>query len=220
MRDGKALQLATSHELGQNFALAFEITYTDRDGAVQHTGLRLPPAVAPTQVVVVCVRDALEVHAAAERLRSELAAAGIRVRVDGQTEVGLGRRLTGWELKGVPVRLEVGPRELAEQRVSLARRDRGERAPVAIDVAVAAAADALAAVEQGLLQEAGALLATRTTDVADDRLSSRPARHDGSVVVVDFLAASLQEAAECAGQGRDHGDGVDLHEDVKESSAG
>jgi prolyl-tRNA synthetase len=125
MRDGKALQLATSHELGQNFARAFDITYTDRHGALQHgwttswgsttrmlggmimchgddAGLRLPPAVAPVQVVLICVKDTPEVAQLAERIEQELGDRQIRVRVDRRTDVGLGRRLTDWELKGVP----------------------------------------------------------------------------------------------------------------------
>ena len=190
MRDGKALQLATSHELGQNFARAFGISYTDEDGASQFcwttswgsttrmvggmimvhgddAGLRLPPAVAPVQVVVVAVKDDPEVADVCDRLERELAATGLRARVDRQTDVGLGRRLTDWELKGVPVRLEVGPRDLAEGTVSLARRDRDGREAVAIDAAVAAAAAALGGVHDSLLDEAVEALSSRTVDVAD-----------------------------------------------------
>jgi prolyl-tRNA synthetase len=166
MRDGKALQLATSHELGQNFARAFDITYTDADGSAQlcwttswgsstrmvgglimahgdDDGLRLPPRVAPVQVVIVAVKDAPGVTDTLERLERELVAAGTRVRVDDRTDVGLGRRLTDWELKGVPVRLEIGPRDVDAGVVSLARRDREERELVGVDGAAAAATPAL-----------------------------------------------------------------------------
>jgi prolyl-tRNA synthetase len=118
MRDGKALQLATSHELGQNFARAFDITYTDADGSVElcwttswgsstrmvgrlimahgdDAGLRVPPQVAPVQVVLVVVKDDPGVGEALERLRRELVTAGTRVRVDDRTDVGLGRRDSG-----------------------------------------------------------------------------------------------------------------------------
>jgi prolyl-tRNA synthetase len=190
MRDGKALQLATSHELGQNFARAFDVTYTDAHGTVQHcwttswgsstrmvgglimahgddAGLRLPPRVAPVQVVLVAVNDAPGVSEVLGRLQPQLAAAGTRVRVDDRTDVGLGRRLTDWELKGVPVRLEVGPRDLADGVVSLVRRDRGVRELVPVDAAVAAATTAVDAIQNALREEAAALLARRTVDVSD-----------------------------------------------------
>jgi prolyl-tRNA synthetase len=190
MRDGKALQLATSHELGQNFARAFEISYTSESGSVElcwttswgsstrmigglimahgdDAGLRLPPKVAPVQVVILAVKDDPAVSDAITRLEGELAATGLRVRVDRRTEVGLGRRLTDWELKGVPVRLEVGPRDLATGTVSLARRDGGGRTPVPLDGAAHAAADAVDAVHAALFAEARESLRARTLDVED-----------------------------------------------------
>src|SRR3954454_10265959 len=123
MRDGKALQMATSHELGQNFARAFDIAYSAADGSRQlcwttswgsstlivgglimghgdDDGLRLPPSLAPVQVVVVAVKDEPETLEAVSAAARELADAGVRVRIDDRTEVGLGRRLTEWELKG------------------------------------------------------------------------------------------------------------------------
>jgi prolyl-tRNA synthetase len=190
MRDGKALQLATSHELGQNFARAFNITYTDEQGAAQHcwttswgsstrmigglimthgddAGLRLPPRVAPVQVILVAVKDAPGVPEVLTQLERELTAAGMRVRVDRRTDVGLGRRLTDWELKGVPVRIEVGPRDLATGQVSLVARDGSERALVSIESAPASAVDAVQAVEVALYEQAAAHLARRTVEVTD-----------------------------------------------------
>jgi prolyl-tRNA synthetase len=130
-------------------------------------GLRLPPQVAPVQVVLVAVKDAPGVAEAVERLRRELVADGTRVRVDDRTDVGLGRRLTDWELRGVPVRLEVGPRDLAAGAVSLVRRDRRERGPVGLDGAAAAATAALGGVQRALYEDAAGLLARRTVDVDD-----------------------------------------------------
>ena len=93
-------------------------------------GLRLPPKVAPVQVVIVIVKDDPDAAAAGVAARARAARqAGLRVRVDARTDLGLGRRLTDWELKGVPVRIEVGPRDLAQGTVSIARRDRAEREP-------------------------------------------------------------------------------------------
>jgi len=188
MRDGKALQLATSHELGQNFARAFDITYTSESGAVEHcwttswgsstrmvgglimchgddAGLRLAPAVAPAQVVIVAVKDDPEVLATVERLERELDELGIRLRVDRRTDLGLGRRLTDWELKGVPVRLEVGPRDLAAGTASLVRRDGAPRIAVALDDAAAGARDALGQAQAALLSQARSELERRTVDV-------------------------------------------------------
>ncbi len=145
MGDGKALQMATSHELGQNFARAFGIEFLDDNGAQQTAwttswgsstrmvgglimahgdddGLRIPPRLAPVQVVVLAVRDEGEVVERCAKLADELRAAGVRVQLDTKTDVSMGRRATDWELKGVPVRLEVGPRDLADGVATLVRR--------------------------------------------------------------------------------------------------
>ena len=154
MGDGKALQMGTSHELGQNFAKAFDIGYLDQDGQQQlcwttswgvstrmmgglimahgdDRGLRVPPRLAATQAVVLVVRDEDgSVSVAGRQLVDELSAAGVRARLDDQVATAFGRRATDWELKGVPVRIEVGPRDLAEGRVVVVRRDLGEKEPM------------------------------------------------------------------------------------------
>lgn len=160
MLDGRALQAATSHFMGTNFATAFDITYTDADGQLVHAhttswgmstrmiggiimshgddkGLIIPPRVAPHQVVLIPLgRDdaALETTAAARRIAAELKAVGVRAHVDERSHLRPGYRFADWELKGVPLRLEVGARELAEGTVTLvsrlAGRDEGKR-PVA-----------------------------------------------------------------------------------------
>ena len=94
-------------------------------------GLRLPPALAPAQVVVLVVKDSPEVGAAAEALVAELTAAGHRVRLDARTDTSFGRRSVAWELKGVPVRVEVGPRDLAEGNVTVVTRHTREKQNVA-----------------------------------------------------------------------------------------
>ena len=150
MGDGKALQMGTSHELGQNFAKAFDITYQDKEGTQQtcwttswgvstrmmgglimchgdDSGLRVPPRLASTQVVVLAIRDDPEVLAAASRIAESLEDRNIRVRIDDRTETSFGRRSTNWELKGVPVRIEVGPRDLTNGEVTLVRRDLSQK---------------------------------------------------------------------------------------------
>ena len=144
MGDGKALQMGTSHELGQNFARAFDVDYLADTGTLENcwttswgtstrmvgglimchgddAGLRVPPRVAHVQVVVLVVRDEDGVADEAHRIAAALTAAGIRTRVDDQTATGFGRRVTDWELKGVPVRVEIGPRDLKEGVVTVVR---------------------------------------------------------------------------------------------------
>ena len=189
MGDGKALQMGTSHELGQNFSRAFGTTYSNADGALEYVwqtswgvstrlvgalvmghgddfGLRLPPALAPAQVVVVVVKDEPAVGAAAVALAAELRQAGHRVRVDDRTDTSFGRRSVHWELKGVPARVEVGPRDLAEGNVTLVVRHTREKRTVPLAGAAAAVADALRTVGADLLAEATASRDARTTDVA------------------------------------------------------
>jgi prolyl-tRNA synthetase len=189
MGDGKALQMCTSHELGQNFSRAFDTTYTNAQGTLEYVwqtswgittrlvgalvmahgddfGLRLPPALAPAQVVVLVVKDSPEVGAAAEALVAELTTAGHRVRLDDRTDTSFGRRSVAWELKGVPVRVEVGPRDLAEGNVTVVTRHRREKRDVALG-AVAPTVDAiLAAAGPELLAEATAARDARTVDAA------------------------------------------------------
>ena len=153
MRDGRALQSATAHYLGDTFARAFGVEFTDREGVRRHPfaaswgaatrlvggivmthgdhrGLRLPPAIAPHQVVVVPIGDAGEAAAASAR---QLAAGGVRVHLDERSHLRPGAKYYEWELKGVPVRLELGPRDLAAGTVSLVRRDTGARETVAAE---------------------------------------------------------------------------------------
>jgi prolyl-tRNA synthetase len=186
--DGKALQMGTSHELGQNFAKVFGIEYLDEAGTLQHAwtaswgvstrmigglimghgddaGLRIPPALAPVQVVVVAVRDDGGVVERCRALHDELAAAGLRSRLDDRTEVSLGRRVTDWELKGVPVRLELGPRDLAGDAVTLVRRVSATKGAVPLGSVVAAVVDALGGQQQELLAGAGQRREARTADV-------------------------------------------------------
>ncbi|MCU1353607.1 MAG: proline--tRNA ligase [Acidimicrobiales bacterium] len=183
MRDGKALQMGTSHELGQNFAKAFDITYQGEGGGELHAwttswgtstrmmgglimahgddaGLRLPPRLAATQAVVLVIREDEGVGAAAAQVTADLQAAGVRARLDGRTDSSFGRRATEWELKGVPVRIEVGPRDLANGEVTVVRRDSGEKRQVPVAE--------VAAVVPGLLDEAQAALLAEATRFRDE----------------------------------------------------
>jgi prolyl-tRNA synthetase len=179
MRDGKALQAATSHYLGQGFARAFDVSYTDRDGNRQHPyatswgsttrlvgglvmthgddrGLRLPPRVAPQQVVIVPIHrdeDRAGVLDAAAAVARELRAAGVRVRVDDR-EHRPGFKFNEWELKGVPLRIELGARDLAAGAVTVARRDTGDKQQLPLDRAAGVVVDLLDEVQASLLRSA------------------------------------------------------------------
>jgi prolyl-tRNA synthetase len=131
-------------------------------------GLRVPPAVAHIQAVVMVVRDddAGSVAAEGRRLVAELNAAGVRARLDDQVATGFGRRATDWELKGVPVRIEIGPRDLAERAVTLVRRDERTKGPAPIAGIAQTVSDLLTEIQANLLAQATAFRDSRLCDVA------------------------------------------------------
>ncbi|MEU8945193.1 proline--tRNA ligase [Streptomyces sp. NPDC048489] len=188
MGDGKALQMGTSHELGQNFARAFNTQYLSRDGRQElvwqtswgsstrmvgglimshgdDSGLRVPPRLAPVQAVVLAIKDDEAVLAKVREIGDRLSAAGVRVQVDDRTDTPFGRRAVDWELKGVPVRIEVGPRDLENGTAMLARRIPGGKESVALD-ALAGLLPAVLDEDQALLlEQSRARRASRTSDV-------------------------------------------------------
>jgi prolyl-tRNA synthetase len=190
MGDAKALQMGTSHELGQNFAKAFDIVYSSAEGRSEHawttswgvstrmlgglimchgddSGLRVPPRIAPIQAHVMIVKDGDGVAAEAAKLRDALREAGIRVGFDDRVDTPFGRRAVDAELKGYPVRIEVGPRDLAAGNVVLVRRIAGSKTPTPIADVVSAVSAALAADQQALYDEALARRESHTTEVSD-----------------------------------------------------
>jgi prolyl-tRNA synthetase len=196
MGDGKALQSGTSHNLGQNFAKAFQIRYLDQGGVLQHCwttswglstrfigaiimvhgddqGLIFPPRLAPYQVVIVPIfktdEEKAQVFAAAGRIRDGLAAANIRVRTDEREGSSPGFKFNDWEMRGVPLRIELGPKDLAKGTVVLARRDRpGKEGKsfVSQDGLPAAVAATLEEIQKSLLDRARAFRDSRTIDTA------------------------------------------------------
>src|SRR4051794_24648926 len=158
MGDGRALQAGTSHNLGQNFAKAFDITFQARDKSVQHvwgtswgvttrligavimthgddSGLVLPPSVAPYQVVIVPIprgnwRET--VLPKAQDIQQQLVDAGVRVTLDARDERP-GWKFSEWEMRGVPLRLEIGPKDIEKGQVLLARRDTREKLGVPME---------------------------------------------------------------------------------------
>jgi prolyl-tRNA synthetase len=189
MGDGKALQLGTSHELGQNFARAFDITYSSATGGQEHAwttswgtstrmlgglimchgddnGLRVPPRLAPVQAYVMIVKAGDGVGEAAAKLRDALRDAGVRVGFDDRVDTPFGRRAVDAELKGYPVRVEVGPRDLAAGNAVVVRRTDGSKTPVAVPDVVSRVLAALEADQQTLHDEALALRESHTVEVS------------------------------------------------------
>jgi prolyl-tRNA synthetase len=197
MGDGKALQMATSHELGQNFSTAFDITFTGASGQVETCwttswgsstrmvggmimahgddfGIRMPPRVAPVQVIVIAVKDDDRTAAAAVRLVDSLSQAGVRTRLDARTTQGFGRRATEWELKGVPLRVEIGPRDLEAGQATIVRRDSGEKTAMALDSVASSVPLLLETMHTELLESARQRRDERTVEVesVDDALDA------------------------------------------------
>src|ERR1700689_671506 len=194
MGDGKALQSGTSHNLGQNFAKAFEIKYLDKGGVLQHCwttswglstrvigaiimvhgddqGLALPPKLAPYQVVIVPIfktdDEKKGVLEAARNLKSELAKANIRVILDEREGNSPGWKFNDWEMRGVPVRVELGPKDVAKQAAVLARRDRpGREGKISASLAdlPATVEKLLAEIQQALHDKALAFRKSNTHD--------------------------------------------------------
>jgi prolyl-tRNA synthetase len=189
MGDGKALQMGTSHELGQNFARAFDIEYLSAAGRQElawttswgsstrmlgglimchgdDDGLRLPPRVAPVQAYVMIVKDGDDVRTVTAKLADALRDEGIRVGVDTRVDTPFGRRAVDAELKGYPVRVEIGPRDLAAGNVVVVRRTDGSKTPTPVADAAAAVAAALEADQQALYDQALAMRENGTAQVS------------------------------------------------------
>ncbi|MFE9061749.1 proline--tRNA ligase [Streptomyces violaceusniger] len=189
MGDGKALQLGTSHELGQNFARAFNTSYLSKDGeqelvwqtswgsttrmvgalVMMHgddNGLRIPPRLASIQVVVLAIKGDDAVLAKVREIGELLSAAGVRVHVDDRTDTPFGRRAVDWELKGVPVRVEVGPRDLEGGTAMVARRIPGGKEPVRAELLPELLPKVLEEDQALLLRQARERRKARTTEVA------------------------------------------------------
>jgi prolyl-tRNA synthetase len=222
MGDGKALQMGTSHELGQNFAKVFGTTYASESGSLEHVwqtswgvstrlvgalimahgddnGLRLPPRLAPTQVVVLLIRDEGGARSAAEQLVAELGAAGQRVVLDDRVDVSFGRRAVDWELKGVPLRLEVGPRDVAQGQVTVVRRHDGSKRLVALGAAPAEAAAALDEIQAALYQEALDFRSAHTTEVGSVAEAIEAAQSGFAVLPWSDVGAEGEDRLAAAG---------------------
>jgi prolyl-tRNA synthetase len=193
MGDKRALQSGTSHFLGQNFAKAFDIKFLDQDNQLKHVwttswglstrfigavvmahgddqGLVLPPKLAPLPVVIVPIWRNPEQKAAvlenAHQLRAALAPR-FTVKIDDRDGVTPGFKFNDWELRGVPVRLEIGPRDIAQQQVVVARRDTGEKLTVPQAGVLARVEDVMADIQANLFKRALAFREANTYHLTD-----------------------------------------------------
>jgi prolyl-tRNA synthetase len=220
MGDGRALQAGTSHNLGQNFAKAFDIKFQARDKTVQYvwgtswgvttrlvggvimvhgddSGLVLPPKVAPYQVAIVPIgRDNWRetVLPRAQEIRQELAAAGIRVTLDERDERP-GWKFAEWEMRGVPLRLEIGPKDIEKSSVLLARRDTREKLATPMAGLAARVTELLDRIQTELLERAMRFREEHTQRVAGyDEFKKVMEGRPG------FVIAPWCGAAECEAQ--------------------
>jgi prolyl-tRNA synthetase len=195
MKDGKSLQAGTTHYLGQNFAKAFDIKFLDKDGTQKHAytaswgvstrligalimahgdkrGLVLPPKVAPTQVVIIPIAAKKGgVMEMCEKVREKLAKKGIRVILDS-TDNSPGWKFNEWEMKGVPLRVEMGPRDIENGKALVFRRDTCEKSECDLD---------------GIEKTVEKLL----DSVQKDMLESARVRRDGKIVYAKDLDGIL-----------------------------
>ena len=221
MGDGRAMQAGTSHNLGQNFARAFEIQFQGRDKTLQYvwttswgvstrlvggvimthgddSGLVLPPRVAPWQVVIVPIprgnwKDT--VLPKCEQIRDELNAAGIRVRLDAEESQTPGWKFAEYEMRGVPLRLEIGPKDIEKNSVFAARRDTREKQSLPME--------GLADRVRQLLDDIQASLLARARKYRDEH-TTRTESYDEFKQIMEgrpgFVIAPWCEAAECEAQ--------------------
>lgn len=185
MPSGKALQSGTSHDLGQNFAKAFDIKFQDKNGTESYVwqtswgfstrsigglilahgddnGLRLPPKLAPTQVIILPVMADEELNTYANKLAAALKAKGVRALVDDRDDERLGYKINKWEVKGVPLRVEIGKRELEKGEITVVRRWDGKKETLAMDKFVASVAGRLDEIQITMLAESKAFVKERT----------------------------------------------------------
>jgi prolyl-tRNA synthetase len=194
MRDRKALQCGTSHFLGQNFSKAYDVKFLNENGEQElawgtswgfsarmvggtmmahgdDRGLRLPPSIAPVQVVIVPIyksddemRTVLE---ACARVRDDLTSNGVRARLDDRDQHRPGFKFSEWELKGVPLRMEIGPRDIEAGQVVVVSRSDGHKRSLGVSEAVGGMARALEDAHKALYEDALSFLRDNTHEVED-----------------------------------------------------
>jgi prolyl-tRNA synthetase len=220
MFDGKVLQMGTSHNLGQNFSKPFGIRYVGKDekehfawtaswgvswrliGGVimvhgDDKGLVLPPRIAPIQIVVVPIfyseEEKTKIVDRIRDLESVIQKAGISITVDDRIQYTPGWKFHEWELKGVPLRLEIGPRDIEKNQVTGVRRDTGEKIPISDRELVEKVKSLLQDIQDSMLQKAKRFLHDHITSVSDYERFSKIVESDGGFVRACWCSDPLCE---------------------------
>lgn len=233
MQDGKALQAGTSHFLGQNFAKAFDVKYQSKEGKQEYVwatswgvstrligalimshsddhGLVLPPNIAPIQVVIVPIhRNEEQLNAISELadiLISQLKKLGISVKFDDRTEYKPGWKFNEYELKGIPVRVTIGPKDLENKQVEIARRDTLEKHQHSVDGLAEHIQDLLKEIQQNIFNKAKSHRDSLITEVnsyeefkkvLDEKGGFISAHWDGSLEVEEKIKAETKATIRC-----------------------
>lgn len=241
MPSGKALQSSTSHDLGQNFSKAFGVKFQDKEGKEQHVwqtswgfstrsmgglilahgddnGLRLPPNIAPIQVVIIPIRtDDDNVMQFAKKLEEDLKAQDVRVKLDAREDESMGWKINKWEVKGVPIRVEVGPKEVEQGQVTIAKRHDGSKATVGAEEFVANAQKTLDDIQVEMFQQSKDMTEANTREAKTyEEFKQIIAEHKGFVKVhwndnpeiEDKIQAETKATSRCTGE---KSDGVDFY---------
>ena len=221
MRDGKALQAGTSHYLGQNFAVAFDIKFQNQAGELEHAyqtswgvstrlvgavvmghgdekGLILPPKIAPTQVVIVPIykkeEERAKVMERCNQVFAELKGKGFRVHLDDREQHTPGFKFNYWEQKGVPVRLNIGPKDVDKNVVEIARRDNGEKMrDISMDGLAGTIEELLKTVQKAIFDRALAHREANTITVANYDEFKAALKEKNSFIEVYFAGSSEDE---------------------------
>ena len=215
MPEGKALQGCTSHDLGQNFSKVFGIKFQDKDGSSKFAwqtswgfstrsigglvmmhgddaGLRIPPKLAPVQVVILPIKNEANILDYSKRIAEELKTAGIRVKIDDREDETIGFRINKWEVKGVPLRIETGAREVEGKSLTIVRRDTGEKLEIGAGMPGALVLNLLDEIQVNMLSEAEAFLKENTREAKDyEEFKKIMAKERG------FILANWCEGAGC-----------------------
>ena len=233
MQDGKALQSGTSHFLGQNFAKAFDVKFTNKEGKLNHVwatswgvstrlmgalimahsddkGLVLPPKLAPIQVVIVPIYKKAEqldeISVFANKLKTELEAKGISVKYDDRDTQKPGWKFADYELKGVPIRIAIGPRDMENGTVELARRDTLEKMSINQTDLSQKIEDLLSEIQENIYKKAKKFQVEKTTkvdtwdefkDVLENKTGFILAHWDGTSETEEKIKASTKATIRC-----------------------
>jgi prolyl-tRNA synthetase len=220
MPDGKALQMGTSHHLGQNFSIPFEIKYLGKDEKEHYAwttswgiswrligaailshgddrGLVLPPKIAPTQVVIVPIfykeSDQRNISDEVRHLSSQLEKVGIRTLIDDRSQYTPGWKYHEWEMKGVPLRVEIGPKDVQAKQVTVVRRDTREKLAINRSDARDRINQILGEIQNHLYERARKSLDALTTTISDMRLFKRVLEEKGGFVKAFLSDESCEE---------------------------